>query len=172
MSIETLFTTFNTLVALGVFSSLFTSLFLYFYSADFPLRKALYIVNLCITSFCVVAIPLLYQYIFGLPPCMLCWMQRICVWPVALMSMLALYRKQISLLKPYLSMMLSIGIVIAIYHYSEQFNVAPITISCGAVGQSVSCGGIDVIVFNFLTIPLMSAFAQMSLLMLIHTDQK
>ena len=164
MSIETLFMIVNILVGLGVLALLVLSIFIFLRKNIFP--KNLIIILVLIICLGVFTIPQVYERIFGLTPCLLCWLQRICIWPVAILTPIALYRKELHTLIPYFLVLLSIGIIIGLYHYSLQFGVAPISITCGAVGQSVSCGGIEVLVFDFLTIPLMSVLSQISLVLL------
>jgi disulfide bond formation protein DsbB len=164
MSLATLFSTFNMLVALGVL--IFFGISLLIYTKQITLKTAwihMVILVLCCGIF---IIPQIYERVFGFPPCLLCWLQRICMWPVALLTPVAIYRKQLRLLIPYFSILLVIAAIIGIYHFSLQFGVAPVTIACGAVGQSVSCGGIEVMVFDFLTIPLMAVLSNLALILL------
>ncbi len=165
MNIEILFKVTNIMVGSGVLLGLIGATLLYYFSLKRTLPDWIFHTILIIFSLGVFILPQVYEQIFGLPPCYLCWLQRICTWPVAILTPLAIYRKQLKLLIPYFSILLSLGTVIGLYHYSLQFGVAPVTIACGAVGQSVSCGGIEVLVFDFLTIPLMAVIANVSVLL-------
>jgi disulfide bond formation protein DsbB len=184
MNLETLFTTFNTLVASGVLLCIVaaTVLFIqqYQHSTEQKLiatppphkyQKKINTLLLILISVFVVVFPLCYQYLFGFSPCMLCWLQRICIWSSSLLILMSLWRGQTIILRPYITILLSIGTCIGLYHYSMQFNIAPVSIACGAVGQSVSCGGINVIVWQFMTIPLMSVLSQMSLVLLLRSRE-
>lgn len=103
----------------------------------------------------VLAAPLIYQYVFAFPPCLLCWYQRVFQWPSMILIAWTYFEKNVTKFSKYIIVFCMIGLVIGIYHYLSQFGVAP-SINCDATGQSVSCSGIDVIVFNFATIPFMA----------------
>ena len=89
---------------------------------------------------------LFFSEVAGYEPCKLCWYQRILMYPLALLSGIALFRKE-NWLIPYALVMSIIGQVIAAYHYFLQigalYNIevdkfAP----CSTVGYSASCTSI------------------------------
>lgn len=109
---------------------------------------------------------LFYSEIAGFEPCKLCWFQRIFMYSQVFMFIVAILRKDDSVV--YYSLVLSIiGAIIAGYHYLLQIGAAP-AISCSAVGYSVSCSEKFVLQFGYITIPMMafSAFALIALLMI------
>jgi len=91
--------------------------------------------------------------VFGLVPCLLCWWQRIFMYPLPFILGAALTEKKYSILR-YTLPMASIGAVIAAYHYVIQL-VAFEMDSCGPV----SCTNVTVQYFGFITIPFGSFLA-------------
>lgn len=115
---------------------------------------------------------LYYSEILGLIPCLLCWWQRIIMYPSALILFIAALRndKNIAI---YILPLSLIGGLIALYHYLLQ--ITPLSnfnpISCGAWQE---CSKIDKVYFGFITIPFLSliAFTNISLLMFILLKRK
>ncbi|HEU5114678.1 MAG TPA: disulfide bond formation protein B [Candidatus Paceibacterota bacterium] len=101
---------------------------------------------------------LTYSEVIGYSPCVLCWYQRILMYPQALLMGIALGRKDRSI-KLYGLVMSIVGGVIAAYHYIGQLGGTPLP--CSAVGVSVSCAQKFTLEFGYITIPMMafSAFA-------------
>lgn len=99
-------------------------------------------------------------------PCLLCWYQRILMYPLVIIFTVAIIRKDKNV--AYYVLPISIfGMVIAIYHnLLQRVNwIAESTpISCNAYGP---CREIDALFFGFVTIPLLSltAFTIITVLM-------
>lgn len=172
MDILHIFSIWNSISALGVISVVAVSLFLFINTHKKFLNlptKQITAVLIYVTGIGVILIPIGYQYLFALPPCLLCWYQRILMWPAVLLSGLSLFQNELYLLRKYLYILLGIGGFIALYHIIIQTNTRLALGEC-ATG-SVSCTAIDLQVFGFLTIPMMSFFAFISLITLIwcHT---
>lgn len=100
---------------------------------------------------------LFYSEVIGFEPCRLCWFQRIFMYPQVVLLGLALLRRDhgIALYSITLSI---IGAVIATYHYLLQIGVSP-SLSCQAVGYSISCSSKFVLQFGYITIPMMALTA-------------
>lgn len=98
------------------------------------------------------AMTLIHSEIFNLPPCPLCWWQRIFLYPQVILFAIALYTKDRSV---YLySMVLSIlGASFAIYHHALQMFPAG-SLPCPA--QGVSCSQILYLQFGYITYPMMA----------------
>ncbi|GIW65254.1 MAG: hypothetical protein KatS3mg093_233 [Candidatus Parcubacteria bacterium] len=64
---------------------------------------------------------LLYFEVFKIQPCLLCWYQRILMYPQFLILGLALWHKDKNI-KKYIILLSSIGILIALYHNIIQIN--------------------------------------------------
>lgn len=100
-------------------------------------------------------------------PCLLCWYQRILMYPLALIFPVAILRKDLKV--AYYVLPLSIlGMIIASYQYLLQMTtLSEVTpIQCDALG---SCSAIQEIFFGFITIPFMSlaAFSVITFLMIL-----
>lgn len=121
---------------------------------------------------------LFFSEVAGYEPCKLCWYQRILMYPLALLSGMAIFRKE-NWLIPYALVMSIIGQVIAAYHYFLQvgalYNLevdkfAP----CSTVGYSASCANIFQLKFGFITIPMMAfiAFTLITLILITKLDSR
>ncbi len=99
-------------------------------------------------------------------PCLLCWYQRILMYPLVILLTVAIIRKEKSIAYYILPVTL-LGFVIGSYHYLLQWTIlAELTpISCNAYGP---CTEIQALFLGFITIPFLSllAFALISILML------
>ncbi|MET3696434.1 thiol:disulfide interchange protein DsbB [Bacillus oleivorans] len=89
-------------------------------------------------------------------PCVLCWYQRILMYPQAIILGIAVVKKDFSI-SLYTLILSSIGALISLYHYSIQkvSFLAENSISCGRV----SCTGEYINWFGFVTIPFLALIA-------------
>ncbi len=97
---------------------------------------------------------LFYSEIAGYEPCKLCWLQRIFMYPQAIILGMALWKKDRNIVR-YSIVLSAVGAVIAAYHYLLQLGIAP-ALPCAAVGSSAACSQRFVMEFGYITIPLMS----------------
>lgn len=67
---------------------------------------------------------LYYSEILNLPPCVLCWYQRITMYPLVLIFGYAIYKKSRDVLWPAM-VMVPIGWLISLYHNLLYFNILP-----------------------------------------------
>ncbi len=94
----------------------------------------------------------IYQYGFGYEPCLLCWYQRIAIFPIAILAWTANLRKSL-LLQTQLLILSIAGAAIALFHV--YIDVFPTGLDvCGATGPS--CLVRYVYEFGYITIPMMS----------------
>ena len=112
---------------------------------------------------------LFYSEIAGFTPCVLCWYQRILMYPQAILFGTALWKNE-NKTADYHIVLSGIGAVIAGYHYLLQIGVLP-ELPCSAVGFSISCAQIFTMSFGYITIPLM-AFTAFSLIILLMVVKK
>ncbi|QQG38359.1 MAG: disulfide bond formation protein B [Candidatus Kaiserbacteria bacterium] len=110
------------------------------------------------------AVSLVHSTIFNLPPCPLCWWQRIFLYPQVFLFALALWKRDRGI-ADYSILLSVLGLGFALYHHALQMfpsSFAP----CSAEG--VSCVQILYLEFGYITYPLMaaSAFAFLIVLML------
>ncbi|MES2966513.1 MAG: disulfide bond formation protein B [Patescibacteria group bacterium] len=112
-----------------------------------------------VTTVGSVALSLVYSEYFGFVPCSLCWLQRIALYPQALMALMAV-RTQERVFFPLYSIGLSIfGLLVAVYHYTYQMIPAETKdgfMPCLADG-SADCAAKIINQFGFVTFPFLSA---------------
>ena len=99
---------------------------------------------------------LYFSEVLEFTPCVLCWYQRICVYPLVLILLVGILRKDQDI--PYYVLQLSItGIFISIYHNVLYYNVFSGNNLLCAVG--ISCATKYIEYFGFISIPLLSLTA-------------
>jgi disulfide bond formation protein DsbB len=99
---------------------------------------------------------LFFSEIMKLPPCVLCWYQRIAMYPLVLILATSILRND-GLARIYgLPLALS-GLIIAIYHNLLYYKVIPDSIKPCTSG--ISCTAKQIEWFGFVTIPLLSLIA-------------
>lgn len=103
-------------------------------------------------------------------PCKYCWIQRIFMYPLVILSWIALIKKDFKCVRDYILSLSIIGAVIAGYHYFLQFG--PVEAKpCSVVGYyEESCADKLFVEFGYVTIPMMafSIFVTVILLILIN----
>lgn len=96
---------------------------------------------------------LFFSDVLGYPPCILCWYQRIAMYPLVLIFGTALWRGDQSGFR-YAAPLIVIGLLIAAYHNLLYYEFIPDSIT--PCKQGISCTSKQVEILGFLTIPLMS----------------
>lgn len=103
---------------------------------------------------------LIYSEYFKFIPCSLCWLQRIAIYPQALMSVIAFKKKDTELFPLYGVALSIFGLGVAIYQYVYQLippaareGFAP----CLIDGSNADCAVKVINEFGFVTFPLLSA---------------
>lgn len=99
---------------------------------------------------------LFFSEVMRLPPCVLCWYQRICMYPLVVISTIGLLRRDTG--SPgYAWPLAGAGLAIATYHNLLYYGVIPDAITPCA--QGVSCTSRQIEWLGFITIPLLSLTA-------------
>ena len=99
---------------------------------------------------------LFFSEIMKLPPCLLCWYQRICMYPLVAILAIGIWKKDKSL--PFFVLPLSIiGTIIAVYHNLLYYKIIPENLAPCTLG--ISCTTRQIELFGFITIPLLSLLA-------------
>ncbi|MDB5188837.1 MAG: disulfide bond formation protein [Candidatus Nomurabacteria bacterium] len=149
---------FNTIIAIGtLILAVFLILLVVAWLTDNPL--AAWIANHSSTILRIIFAgavigSLIYSNYFDYAPCLLCWYQRLCIFPIAILLFTADLRKNL-LLQRQILLLSGAGFLIALFHnYITLFPASGIDV-CGTNG--VSCLNVYVNQFGFVTIPLMSA---------------
>lgn len=96
---------------------------------------------------------LFYSNYAGYTPCVLCWFQRIFMYPLVFILLMAWCKKDYKIVS-YVSMLAWLGLLISAYHNYIYFG-GPSLFSCEAVGMGVSCTQRFVYELGYITIPLM-----------------
>jgi len=107
---------------------------------------------------------LFYSDIMGFNPCILCWYQRIFMYPQVILFAVALWKKDRKVVRYSLTFSI-IGALLAAYHYLGQISVIK-GLPCEAVGYSSSCAETFFLAYNYITIPMMSLTAFVLLIIL------
>ncbi|WP_067929352.1 disulfide bond formation protein B [Alicyclobacillus shizuokensis] len=107
----------------------------------------------------------------GWLPCDLCWYERICMYPIALISLVSMARRIPS--RPYTLPLAAVGGCVSLYHYLIQ--MVPALNSSTSCTSFVSCATPDFVVFGFITPPLLALVAFLAILgldVLGHRDRR
>lgn len=94
---------------------------------------------------------LIYQYVLGYPPCLLCWYQRIAIFSIAIILFTADIRVS-KLLQKQVLVLSILGTLIAIFH--NIIDIFPTGVD--TCGTGPSCLARYVYEFGYITIPMMS----------------
>lgn len=95
---------------------------------------------------------LIYSEIFKFPPCTFCWWQRIFMYPQAIVLGIGIWQKDVKIWMT--SIILSgIGLLFSIIHIMIQSGIIGESAAC--IQGGLSCAKIDVLIFGWITIPIM-----------------
>lgn len=107
---------------------------------------------------------LFFSEVMRFPPCILCWYQRIFMYPLVVIFLMGLFPFDRSVIK-FAAPVVGLGWLAAIYHNLLYYKVLPA--SAAPCVSGVSCTTIQVQWFGFITIPLMSLTAFTLILILL-----
>jgi disulfide bond formation protein DsbB len=99
---------------------------------------------------------LFFSEVMRLPPCALCWYQRIGMYPLAVIFTVALVAQDRQAAR-YAWPLALVGLAVAVYHNLLYYHLIPDSITPCATG--VSCTDIQIQWFGFITITLLSLTA-------------
>ncbi len=97
---------------------------------------------------------LFFSEVMGFQPCVLCWYQRICMYPLVLILPAALFPFDRKVVR-YAAPLALLGLLIAAFHLLLVAGYIPESIK--PCVQGVPCSEVQVEWFGFVTIPLLSA---------------
>jgi disulfide bond formation protein DsbB len=105
-----------------------------------------------------------------LQPCLLCWYQRIFMYPQPILLLIALFKKEF-VLKTYLITLNITGSIIALYHYLLQILPKSQIITCNKplTGISISCTENYNFYFGYMSFPLMAFTVFIMLIIFINS---
>ncbi len=94
-----------------------------------------------------------YSNVMNFPPCELCWVQRLFMYPQLLLSFIAIIKKDKKIVE-YLLPMTVIGGVVALYHSLVHWGVGVGLLACTSSGAE--CAKVYVLEYGYITIPFMA----------------
>lgn len=112
---------------------------------------------------------LVFSEILKFPPCILCWYQRIFMYPLVIILAVGIWKKDKNVHLYALPLSIT-GLIISIYHNLLYYNIIPESSAPCTLG--ISCTTKFVEWFGFITIPFLSmaAFITTTLLILLHVE--
>jgi disulfide bond formation protein DsbB len=114
---------------------------------------------------------LFFSEVMELPPCVLCWYQRIAMYPLVLIIGTGIIVRD-NRLKIYALPLCLIGLVISIYHNLLYYGIIPESITPCTAG--ISCTSRQIEWFGFITIPLLAltSFVVIAIFLTIFRSEK
>ena len=110
---------------------------------------------------------LFFSEVMKYPPCVLCWYQRICMYPLVLILISGMFPVSRTVVKYALPLALT-GWAVAFYHNLLYYKLIPE--SAAPCVNGISCTSVHIEWLGFITIPLLSLLAFTSIIiLLIHT---
>lgn len=99
---------------------------------------------------------LFFSEVMDLPPCVLCWYQRIFMYPLVIVLLVGLFPFDAKVVRFSLPLAV-VGWCFAVYHYLLYSGYIPEDLQ--PCSQGVSCAEINLELFGFVTIPMLSIVA-------------
>lgn len=170
--------TFNYILSLGtivlqIFCFIIIGALIFFRKKDNVFLKFLHDYTFIIAflvTFGATAISLFYSNVIGFPPCELCWLQRIFIYPQVVLFGMELWKKE-RVIVDYALVLAFIGTIISLFHiYVEHGGTTSLACATGATTE-VSCAVRYVYEFSYVSIPVM-AFSMGVFLMLVLWNYK
>jgi disulfide bond formation protein DsbB len=110
---------------------------------------------------------LFFSEVMQLPPCVLCWYQRIAMYPLVIIIGIGIAMRD-SRMRNYALPVCLIGLAVSIYHNLLYYRIIPESLA--PCVQGISCTSKQIEWFGFITIPLMAltAFVGLALCLLFY----
>jgi len=114
-----------------------------------------------------IVLSLFYSEVLGFAPCGLCWLQRVFLFPQAVLFAVALWKKD-ARVADYSIALSVLGAVVALYQHYIQMGGADVLPCPATAGEAVDCAVRFLFEFGYITFPLMSfsLFAFLAVVML------
>lgn len=109
---------------------------------------------------------LFFSHVMDFAPCVLCWYQRICLFPLVILLALGLFPFDKSVVKYALPLVIA-GWLTALYHNLLYAGIIPESIQ--PCSQGVSCTEEYIDLFGFLTIPMLALLSFSTMMALLLT---
>ena len=133
-------------------------------------NSQVYIFLAWIIAFVAALGSLFFSEVMGFPPCVLCWYQRIFMYSLAVILLVALFPLDLGVVR-YALPLAVIGWGFAVYHYLVYSGYIPESLQpCSENGRP--CSEVNLELFGFITIPMMSILAFTILIVLLLIVRK
>jgi len=113
---------------------------------------------------------LFYSDVAKYTPCLLCWWQRIFMYPQVIIILMGIVKNDKNV-ADYAMGLSAVGILLAAYHYYIQLGGNSF-FTCSQIGFSVACDQRFSLEFGYVTIPMMSLSAFISIFLLMRLSKK
>ncbi len=111
-------------------------------------------------------VSLFYSNFIGFPPCELCWVQRIFLYPQVILFGMELYKRDRTMVD-FSIVMAIIGSLVSMYHvYIEHGGSSSLSCATGAT-NTISCATRYVYEFNYVSIPVMALTCSVFIIMIL-----
>ena len=114
---------------------------------------------------------LFFSEVMQLPPCVLCWYQRIAMYPLVLVLGVGILTRD-ARVKLYALPIVLVGLAVAIYHNLLYYGILPESVAPCVEG--ISCTSRQIEWLGFITIPLMAltAFVAITVCLLFYKQEE
>ncbi|MET0645497.1 MAG: disulfide bond formation protein B [Pyrinomonadaceae bacterium] len=131
---------------------------------DFPAYAAWFIALLATVG------SLFFSEVMGLPPCAMCWYQRIAMYPLVLIIATGIVARD-RRMRAYALPLCLAGLAVSVYHNLLYYGVIPATLT--PCSEGASCTEKQIEWFGFVTIPLMglASFAAVALCLFFYRPE-
>lgn len=107
---------------------------------------------------------LFFSNVMGYEPCVLCWYQRIFMYPLTVILLVALFPLDRKVVRYALPISI-IGLGFAVYHYLIYMGFIPEDLQ--PCGEGISCAEVNLEMFGFITIPMLSIISFTGIILLL-----
>ncbi len=114
--------------------------------------KKYYLLGITVLTLVGALASLVYSGVIGFPPCNLCWYQRIAIYGIAIVGLVALLKRYSHEVVSYIRTLSGLGLIIAIFHVIQEQTGTSLLCSAGGV----SCSKQLVYALGYISIPMMS----------------
>jgi len=112
---------------------------------------------------------LFFSEVMMFPPCIMCWYQRICMYPLGIILLIALFPLDTKVTR-YATPLVGIGLFFAVYQNLLYYGILPESVQ--PCSQGVSCTSDYINWFGFITIQLLSLVAFIVIALLLYLFKK
>lgn len=107
---------------------------------------------------------LFFSEVMGFQPCVLCWYQRIFMYPLVVVLLVGMFPMDKAVVRYALPLAI-IGWAFALYHYLLYSGYIPEGLQ--PCGQGASCAEINLELFGFITIPMLSILSYTAIILML-----